>query len=245
MMPGCRIQCVRLWLCTLLLFASFSLTDCSPTSSIYKTRFPTVIWNSATWQLSTTTLDRGHYQSRMSVANGYIGINVAALGPFFEVDAPVNGDNINGWPLFDSRQTFATIGGFWDSQPSLNKTNYSWLSRYGWDSAISGIPHWSAIVVCLGNGECLDASTPASAISNFNSTMDFKRGLMNWSFTWKPTSSASFDIVYQMFAHKLYINQGLVNLNVTSAKASSVKVVNVLNGDCALRTSFAEKGHVG
>lgn len=245
MMPGCRIQCVRLWLCTLLLFASFSLTDCSPTSSIYKTRFPTVIWNSATWQLSTTTLNRGHYQSRMSVANGYTGINVAALGPFFEVDAPVNGDNINGWPLLDRRQTFATIGGFWDSQPSLNKTNYPWLSQYGWDSAISGIPHWSAIAVCLDNGKCLDASTPASAISNFNSTMDFKRGLMNWSFTWKPTSRASFDIVYQMFAHKLYINQGLVNLKVTSAKASNATVVNVLNGDCALRTSFAEKGHVG
>jgi trehalose/maltose hydrolase-like predicted phosphorylase len=181
----------------------------------------------------------------MSVANGYIGINVAALGPFFEVDAPVNGDNINGWPLFDRRQTFATIGGFWDSQPSLNKTNYPWLSQYGWDSAISGIPHWSAIVVCLDNGRCLDASTPASTISNFNSTMDFKKGLMNWSFTWKPTSSATFDIVYQMFAHKLHVNQGLVSLKVASAKASNATVVNVLNGDCALRTSFAGKGHVG
>jgi len=245
MMPGCRIQCARLWLFLVLVFASFSLTDSSPTSSIYETRFPTVTWNGATWQLSTTTLDKGHYQSRMSVANGYIGINVAALGPFFEVDTPVNGDNINGWPLLDRRQTFATIGGFWDSQPSLNKSNYPWLSQYGWDSAISGIPHWSAIVVCLDNGGCLDESTPASAISNFNSTMDFKRGLMTWSFTWKPTSSASFDIAYQMFAHKLYVNQGLVSLNVTSAKASNATVVNVLNGDCALRTSFAEKGHVG
>src|SRR3954452_5232120 len=115
-MPSYRIQSVRLWLCIALFFTSLSLTDSSSTSSIYKTRFPTVTWNSATWQLSTTRLDKGHYQSRMSVANGYIGINVAALGPFFEVDAVVNGDNINGWPLFDRRQTFATIGGFWDSQ---------------------------------------------------------------------------------------------------------------------------------
>lgn len=181
----------------------------------------------------------------MSVANGYIGINVAALGPFFEVDEPVNGDDINGWPLFDRRQTFATIGGFWDSQPSLNGTNYPWLSQYGWDSAISGIPHWSAIVLCLESGICLDASTSASAISAFNSTMDFKRGLLTWSFTWAPTSAISYDIAYQMFAHKLYVNQALVSLMVTSTKASNATVINVLNGDCALRTSFVDKGHTG
>ena len=181
----------------------------------------------------------------MSIANGYIGINVAALGPFFEVDEPVDGDDINGWPLFDRRQTFATIGGFWDSQPALNGTNYPWLSQYGWDTAISGIPHWSAIVLCLDNGRCLDASTPASAVTHFNSTMDFKRGLMNWSFTWTPTPNESFTIVYQMFAHKLHLNQALVSLTVTSTKASNATLVNVLNGDCALRTSFVGKGHVG
>jgi trehalose/maltose hydrolase-like predicted phosphorylase len=179
----------------------------------------------------------------MSVANGYIGINVAALGPFFEVDGSVNGDDINGWPLFDRRQTFATIGGFWDSQPALNGTNYPWLSQYGWDTAISGVPHWSAMVLCLESGKCLDASTPASAVSHFNSTMDFKRGLMTWSFTWGPTSTISYDIVYQMFAHKLHVNQALVSLTVTSAKASNATVINVLNGDCALRTSFVGKGN--
>ena len=181
----------------------------------------------------------------MSVANGYIGINVAALGPFFEVDEPVNGDDINGWPLFDRRQTFATIGGFWDSQPTLNGSNYPWLSQYGWDTAISGIPHWSAIVLCLENGRCLDASTSGSAVSHFNSTVDLKRGLMNWSFTWTPVPKQSFDIVYQMFAHKLHVNQAFISLTVTSSKASNATVVNVLNGDCAVRTSFVGKGHAG
>ena len=47
---------------------------------------------------------------------GHVGLSVAALGPFFEADLPVNGDNINGWPLFSERQTFGTISGFFDQQ---------------------------------------------------------------------------------------------------------------------------------
>ena len=101
---------------------------------VYETRFDGVTWDNAKWQLSTTTLDKGHYQARMTVANGYHGINVASLGPFFERDVPVDGDVIGGWPLFNRRQTFATIAGFWDSQPYTNGpydngTNFPWLVR--------------------------------------------------------------------------------------------------------------------
>ena len=69
----------------------------SASGPIYRTRFPNVTWNNDLWQVRTASLDQGHYQSRMSVCNGFLGINVAALGPFFEADTPVNGDNINGW----------------------------------------------------------------------------------------------------------------------------------------------------
>jgi hypothetical protein len=53
---------------------------------IYNTTFPNVTWDDDDWILSTTELtQQGRYQSRISLANGYTGINVAALGPFFEV----------------------------------------------------------------------------------------------------------------------------------------------------------------
>src|SRR5699024_3687066 len=81
-------------------------------SSIYQTKFPGVTWDEDNWLLTTTVLDQGHYQSRGSVANGYFGINVASVGPFFELDVPLSGDVINGWPLFSRRQSFATIAGF-------------------------------------------------------------------------------------------------------------------------------------
>lgn len=211
-------------------------------SALYETRFPGTTWDNVNWQLNTTNLDQGHYQSRAFIANGYIGLNVAALGPFFEVDTPVNGDNINGWPLFDRRQTFATVGGFWDSQPALNGTNFPWLSQYGWDTAISGVPHWGGIHLDLGGGTYLGASTKKSTISNFYSFLDMKKAMMNWSYTWTPSSKNSFKISYQAYAHRLYPNQAVVSMNIIAKKAQNVTIVNVLNGDCAVRTEFIKKG---
>lgn len=42
-------------------------------SSVYGTRFPNVTWDNDLWRVTTTALDQGHYQSRQSVANGYLG----------------------------------------------------------------------------------------------------------------------------------------------------------------------------
>ncbi|OAL27850.1 hypothetical protein AYO22_03195 [Fonsecaea multimorphosa] len=240
-MAGSSLLPLHGLLLTLTLF-SFTSAQSGNASTIYKTRFEGVTWDAANWVLTTTNLDQGHYQSRMVVANGYHGINVASLGPFFEADTPVDGDNINGWPLFERRQTFATVGGFWDSQPTTNGTNFPWLYQYGWDTAISGIPHWSGIVADLGGSNYLDASTNDSTISNFKSSLDMKRGLMNWAFTWSPSGHGSFNVSYQMFAHKLNINQGFVIMNITATKATNITIANVLNGDCAVRTTPGQNG---
>lgn len=61
----------------------------------------------------------GNLLHSIAGVNWILGLSVAALGPFFEVDTPVNGDDINGWPLFSKRQTFATISGFFDQQVSF------------------------------------------------------------------------------------------------------------------------------
>ncbi len=218
----------------------------SSSCSVYKTRFPGVTWDNSAWQVQTTNLDQGHYQSRMAIANGYLGINVAALGPFFETDTPVAGDIINGWPLFSQRQTFATISGFFDSQPTTNGTNFPWLNQYGGESVISGVPHWGGLIVDLGNGEYLDSSVNSSTISHFKSTLDAKAGVTMWEFDWTPVKfGISFRIAYIMFAHKLHVNQGFVQLQITPSKDCIVSVVNVLDGTSAVRTAFFEKGTDG
>lgn len=213
-------------------------------SDVYSTRFENVTWDNAAWQVRTTALDPGHYQSRQSIANGYFGISVSNLGPFFEQDEPVNGDNINGWPLFQERISFATVGGFYDQQPTTNGTNFEWLNQYGGESVISGIPHWSGMIVDLGDGVFLDASVNPSEISNFSSMLNAKAGVSSWQFTWTPSGhdGLSLDMTYIMFAHKLYVNQAFVQLQITPSADVKTSIANVLDGTSAVRTNFISSG---
>ncbi|KAI7475921.1 glycoside hydrolase family 65 protein [Hortaea werneckii] len=208
--------------------------------NVYDTRFDGTTWDDDNWRLRTTSLDQGHYQSRMSLANGYLGINLAAVGPFFEVDTPVDGDDIEGWPLFNRRQSFATIAGFYDYQPTTNGSNFPWLYQYGGESVISGIPHWAGLLLKVGD-DVLDARVPASQISNFSSTLDMKVGVLTWNFTWTPEHASGIDVEYTMFVHKKYVNQAAVQLRATSSEDLDVTVIDVLNGDCAVRSTPTEQ----
>ncbi|RAH78584.1 hypothetical protein BO86DRAFT_345013 [Aspergillus japonicus CBS 114.51] len=212
-------------------------------SGVYPTRFAGVTWDDDNWRLTTTTVDQGHFQSRGSIANGYIGINVANVGPFFEMDSEENGDVISGWPLYSRRQSFATIAGFWDRQPLTNKSNFPWLSQYGSDSVISGVPHWSGLILDLGDGTYLDAEVDNRTITNFQSTFDYKAGVLSWSYTWTPAGDkGSYAITYRLFAHKLSVNQAVVDLEIVPSTGGNATVVNVLDGYSAVRTDFVESG---
>lgn len=211
-------------------------------AKMYNTRFNGTTWDDDNWRITTKVLDQGHYQSRMSLANGYLGINLAAVGPFFDYDEPVNGDNIQGWPLFDRRQSFATIAGFWDSQPTTNGTNFEWLNQYGGESVISGVPHWAGLHVQVGE-EVLDAKVPAEQISNFNSTLDVKHGVLYWNYEWTPASGSAIAVEYSMFVHKLHVNVGVVRVKLTTSDDVNATVVDLLSGDCAVRSTFVDKGY--
>ncbi|KAH7242691.1 glycosyl hydrolase family 65 central catalytic domain-containing protein [Fusarium tricinctum] len=222
---------------------SSSSHDHKPNDNVYKTSFPGVTWDEDNWLLSTTKLDQGHYQSRGSVANGYLGINVAAVGPFFEIDVAEEGGVINGWPLFSRRQTFATISGFFDSQPKTNGSNFPWLNQYGYESVISGVPHWSGLILDLGDDEYLDAKVDNRTISDFRSTYDFKAGVLQWSYTWKPRKNdCSYQINYRLFANKLHVNQAVVDLEIIPSADAEATIVNIIDGYSAVRTDFVESG---
>jgi trehalose/maltose hydrolase-like predicted phosphorylase len=225
---------------TLALLASARLVLGSTSSE--HDQFKDVTWDDQNWVIATHALDPGHYQSRLTLANGYFGINVASAGPFFEVDEPVDGDVISGWPLFSRRQTFSTIAGFWNSQPRTNGSNYPWLYQYGWESFTAGIPHSSGLVV-EANGEFLNASVNPNHISDFVSSLDVKAGIASWRYNWKPGGSGdgTVDVDYQMFVHKLYVNKAAVRLRLTATRDLNVTVYDVLDGDCAVRSDFVDK----
>jgi trehalose/maltose hydrolase-like predicted phosphorylase len=221
-------------------------TVCWSTNQLYATRFPGVSWDDTQWRIINTVLDQGHYQSRISLANGYFGINLASAGPFMDFDVPVNGDNINGWPLFDSRQSFATIAGFFDSQPQtngfVNGTNFPWLYQYGGESVISGIPHFGGLLLEV-NGNLLNATVDPSQVTGFESILNIGEASMTWAYEWTPPASGgvTLNVRYQMFLHKLNVNQAAVQLTVVPSSDVNVTVVDVLDGDCAVRTAFVDK----
>jgi trehalose/maltose hydrolase-like predicted phosphorylase len=221
--------------------ATTSLASGSSSSS-EQDQFANVEWDDDNWLISTHALDPGHYQSRLTLSNGYFGINVASAGPFFEVDAPVAGDVISGWPLFSARQTFSTIAGFWNSQSRTEGSNYPWLYQYGWESFVAGIPHWSGLQV-EADGHMLNASVNQRHISEFVSSLDVKAGVARWRYTWKPGGSddKAIDVDYQLFVHKLYVNKAVVHLRLTAANDLNVTVYDVLDGDCAVRSEFVDK----
>ena len=220
-----------------------SLQSCALSADVYNTSFEGVTWDNTNWVLTTTRPDSGHYQSRANLANGYIGINVASVGPFFDLDVPVDGDNINGWPLFDRRQSFATVAGFYDVQPATNGTNYPWLNQLGGESVISGLPHWSGLSIEV-NGDVLDASTNLSQISGFSSALDMKRGLISWTYTWTPSTSCPLNVSYSLILHKLSVNHAATQLNITSPEDVSVNVTDMMQGDCAVRSFLLDKQFV-
>lgn len=241
-------------LATILFWAAALASAACPSPSsddsshyVYKTRFPGVTWDVRNWRISSTVLDQGHYQSRGSIANGYIGINVAGVGPFFETEKAVNGDVIGGWPLFSQRLTFAGVAGFWDQQGRVEGSNFDWLYQYGGESFISGLPHWAGLILDLGDGKYLDATVESAAISNFKTVYDYKQGTLNWKYTWTPKASNAshagpLHISFQLFAHKLEINKAVVRMSVTPSGSANATVVNVLDGFAAVRTSFVKSG---
>ncbi|KAH8732511.1 acid trehalase [Phaeosphaeriaceae sp. PMI808] len=211
-------------------------------TSTEQEQFKDVSWDDNNWVLSTHTLDQAHYQSRLSLANGYFGLSVAAAGPFFDVDEQIDGNGVSGWPLFTRRQAFSTIAGFFNNEQRTNGSNYPWLYQYGWDSVIAGIPHWSGLHVEV-NGAMLNASVDPHHVSDFSTRLDVKGGVAGWRYTWRPggVGEGTIDVDYQLFVHKLYVNRAAVRLRLTATRDVNVTVYDVLDGDCAVRSDFVEK----
>jgi trehalose/maltose hydrolase-like predicted phosphorylase len=206
----------------------------------YITRFHRTQWDDDNWRIITDNVKQGEFRSRMTLANGYLGINLAALGPFFEVDKHIANDNINGWPLFNSRQTFASISGFYGWQKETQGSNYPWLYQYGGESIISGIPHWAGLLI-ESNGAILNASVDAETIQDFSATMDMGAGVLSWAYSWTPHGGETIKVEYNIFVHKLYVNRAAVQLKLTAYRETNITVYDVLEGDAAVRAPFVDK----
>ncbi|KAI9743112.1 MAG: hypothetical protein M1818_003407 [Claussenomyces sp. TS43310] len=202
-------------------------------------------WNQSDWSLTTDYYLPAQYQSRISLANGYVGASLAAAGPFFEVDVnqtdPSGTQPRNGWPLFDTRLSFSTISGFFDIQANETGTNYEWLEQDGWESIIAGIPHPTGIIFAFGD-EVLDAKVSNTSISDFSSSLSFKTGVATWNYTWSPgRSPASFLVTFTAIFSRVRPNVIAVQASITPSQDVEGTVTDFLDGSSALRAYSAGK----
>ncbi|ESZ94010.1 glycoside hydrolase family 65 protein [Sclerotinia borealis F-4128] len=180
---------------------------------------------------------------------GYIGLSTASIGPGFERDfnqTHRDGEQpTEGWPEFNPRQTFAGLAGFFDRQANTTKTNYPELLDRGDESVISGIPHFTGIYVSVGE-HVLNASVDPSTISDYNCTMNFQDGILQWNYTWTPSlnASSSFQIEYTVFTSRARVNVAATQLIITplSETTENITVTDILDGRSAVRSFLGQKG---
>ncbi|EKD13683.1 uncharacterized protein L3040_005693 [Drepanopeziza brunnea f. sp. 'multigermtubi'] len=224
---------------TLLFSAVAAYTDFAVTGNISE-------WNQADWSLSTTRFEAGQFQSRMSLANGYVGASLAAAGPFFEADVNLTDANgpppVGGWPLDNPRKSFSTISGFFNVQQNASRTNYGWLQQYGWDSFIAGIPHPTGLHFSF-EGTTLDATVSNTTISNFFSKHSFKTGVGEWAYTWTPEGcDANFNVSYMALFSRARPNVIAVKAIIISSEDINGTVTDLLDGRSADRSYLNSKG---
>ncbi|KAK9454849.1 glycosyl hydrolase family 65 central catalytic domain-containing protein [Dipodascopsis uninucleata] len=199
------------------------------------------------WVLSTTQFQKNKFQVQPYVSNGYIGIRLPVEGTGFAVDEPDSEDGsnaspdlepTNGWPLFSPRFTGAYISGFWDLQPNTTETNFPELLERGGESVISTIPVWSSLLITAENGAKYDVGVNESDVKNYIQSLSLKNGIVVTSLDWYPNGDESekLSIKYEVVAHRVIPTLGLVRLDITAEKNSTIKIADILDGEGSYRT---------
>ncbi|KAL8397625.1 hypothetical protein RB594_004363 [Gaeumannomyces avenae] len=192
-----------------------------------------VSWDDATWTLTSKKPLPGTFTAWQAQTNGYIGLAQGSLGPFFELS---RFNDSEGWPSYSApRRTFATVTGFWGSEPSTDE-----LEPRG-ESFISGLPHFTDLLV-RACGDLLDGSTDVAQISDFTSSLSFSEGIATWSYTWRPPSCSGEDMAisvkYESFLSLAERQMAAVKLSISSSSAfDQVVIVDKLDQQSALRTT--------
>ncbi|KAJ0163083.1 Acid trehalase [Colletotrichum tanaceti] len=168
---------------------------------------------------------RGIYRMVAAIERG-------SLGPFYERSRR---NDSEGWPSYSNpRTTFATVTGFWGSEPSTLEAG-----ELG-ESFISGVPHFTDLLV-EACGSVLDGDVDVSEITEFESTLSFKTGILTWSYVWSPptcTEGRGFLVSYESFASLAERRLAAVKLVVSSEGGlDDVHILDLLDDRSALRTT--------
>jgi trehalose/maltose hydrolase-like predicted phosphorylase len=152
-----------------------------------------------------------------------------------------------GWPLFDARQTFGTVAGFYACLQELPGSNYPELQQLGCESVIAGVPHYLGLKLAIGD-QVYDADMDLESIKQgFLADVDFKKGIHAWRTTWSPRGvHVSLDMEITSFVHRLRPNVAGTQLKVTAHEGDvNCTIIDIFDGRSAVRSNIGEKGLSG
>ncbi|KAJ4397861.1 alpha,alpha-trehalase ath1 [Gnomoniopsis smithogilvyi] len=219
--------------------------ETASSSSTFDINADWVSWDDTTWTLKSTKPLPGIFTAWLPQSNGYFGLAQGSLGPFYERSRR---EDSEGWPSYSNpRRTFATVTGFWGSEPSMLEPG-----ELG-ESLISGLPHFTDLLV-EACGSVLNGSVDVSEITEFSSTLSFKTGILTWSYAWTPSTckaSQKIFVRYESFASLADRHLAAVKLDIASDNGlDDIRILDTLDGESALRTTtfktWAERdgGHI-
>ncbi|KAG8166790.1 hypothetical protein KVR01_002479 [Diaporthe batatas] len=217
----------------LAIVCSFGVARGAPsTSSSFDINAEWVSWDDSTWTLKSTKPLPGVFTAWLPQSNGYFGLAQGSLGPFYERSRR---NDSEGWPSYSNpRRTFATVTGFWGSKTSTLEPG-----ELG-ESFISGVPHFTDLLVEVC-GSVLNGDVDVSEISEFESTLSFKTGILTWSYVWSPPKcekGRKLTIFYESFASLAERRLAAVQLVVSSEQGlDDVHILDILDDQSALRTT--------
>ncbi|KAK1579374.1 glycosyl hydrolase family 65 central catalytic domain-containing protein [Colletotrichum navitas] len=224
----------------LLLASVYSLRAArgAPTSSAsFDINADWVSWDDNTWTLKSTKPQPGVFTSWLPQSNGYFGLAQGSLGPFYERSRR---NDSEGWPSYSNpRRTFATVTGFWSSEASTLEPG-----ELG-ESFISGVPHFTDLLV-EACGSVLNGDVDVSEITEFESTLSFKTGILTWSYVWSPPTcveNQKFLISYESLASMVERRLAAVKLAIFSEQGlDNVYILDRQDNQSALRTRTVKTG---
>ncbi|OBR01947.1 Acid trehalase [Colletotrichum higginsianum IMI 349063] len=210
---------------------SLSVARGAPTSSAsFDINADWVSWDDATWTLKSTKPLPGVFTAWLPQSNGYFGLAQGSLGPFYERSRR---NDSEGWPSYSNpRTTFATVTGFWGSEPSTLEPG-----ELG-ESFISGVPHFTDLLV-EACGSVLDGDVDVSEITEFESTLSF----MGTNAGRPATNGRKFLVSYESLASLAERHLAAVKLVVSSDQGlDDVHILDLLDSQSALRTTTVKTG---
>lgn len=147
-----------------------------------------------------------------------------------------------GWPLDQPRATFGTISGFWNLQEKVKHPILEENVRRGGESVISGIPDWTGLILTTDQGDSYKPGVDRDTILQYAQGLSLADGIVTTNVTWHPAKSEhAFQMNFTVLAHQARLTLGLVRLDLTVRGPLRFTVTDVLDGEGASRTNFADK----